>query len=376
VRLVVLGPGHPFRGGIARTTTELVTALSERGHRVEFLTPLRQYPTWLYPGGDDRDPDACPELPCSRRCLDPLAPQGWSRCRRLALEADAEVWVLPYWTWVWAPWWAYLLQGDRRPPAVAVVHNPADHERRPLQRLAARVVLSRCHGLFTHARALAEELSDAYPLLPVAAHPLATAILPAGADRRAARSALGLPQDRRVALFLGLIRPYKGVDLLLEAFAALEPTTDWQLVVAGEAWGSLGRALVEQVERLGLGGRVRLDLRWVPEPEVGPLLEAADLLVLPYRSGSQSAVAPLGFRHGVPVLSTTVGGLPEVVEPGHNGVLVPPGSVTALAQALSDLDRGSLDRLAVGARATAARLSWSAYAGALERLLERVVERW
>jgi glycosyltransferase involved in cell wall biosynthesis len=190
------------------------------------------------------------------------------------------------------------------------VHNPADHDAGWTQRLAARAVLSRCDGLFTHAEALAGRLRRDYPGLPCAAHPLPSTMTGELADRATARRTLGLPAGVRVAVFAGLIRPYKGVDLLLEAVASLPATSDWRLVVAGEAWGGLGRRLQRRAAESDLSDRVRLDLRWQSEEELRTLLAAADLVVLPYREGSQSAMAPLVLAAGVPVLSTRVGGLP------------------------------------------------------------------
>lgn len=353
----------------------MVRALRERGHDVAFFSARRQYPPALYPGGDDRDPAACPPLPGARRCLDPFAPWSWRSTRTEAGALGAVAWLVPYWTWAWAGWWSFLLHGHLRPPAVAVVHNPADHQARALQRLAARMVLGRCQGLFTHAEALAGVLRRDYPGVPVSAHPLASAVSPPKPAREAARETLGLAPGRRVALFLGLIRPYKGVDLLVRAMARLPLDSDWQLVVAGEPWGGLGDELSRQVADAGLGDRVRLLLGWVPEERVATLLAAADVVVLPYRSGSQSAVAPLALGHGVPVVSTEVGGLAEVVTHDRNGLLVPPGSAEALVAAFEGLDGETLARLAAGARESAERLTWDAYAAALEALVERVVAR-
>ncbi len=278
MRLVVFGSGHPFRGGIARTTTELVRVLEGRGHDVLFLTPSRQYPKWLYPGPSDKDPGACPRLECSEAVLDPLNPFSWPAGKRRALAAGADAWIVPYWTWAWAGWWRYLLHG-RRPIALAVAHNPADHDAGPVRRLAARSVLARCQAIFTHARALEAGLARAYPGVSTASHPLpptTVARLPGKSDSRAG---LNLPPDRRVALFMGLIRPYKGVDLLIDAMAQLADDSDWVLLVAGEPWGELGPAIQDQVQRLALEDRVRLMLQWVPETEVPQLLAAADLVV-------------------------------------------------------------------------------------------------
>jgi glycosyltransferase involved in cell wall biosynthesis len=372
MRLVVFGSGHPYRGGVARTTTEMVTALESRGHDVSFFTPRRQYPAWLFPGRDDRDPDACPRLECAQRVLDPLSPLSWPRSRRLALAIDADAWIIPYWTWAWSGLWRFLLSVDR-PPATAVVHNPADHDARRIQRLAAGSVLRRCQALFTHASVLEIALAGSYPGLATASHPLPPSAVGPLPPQSEARAALGVGADRRVALFVGLIRPYKGVDLLLDAVARLPEGSDWQVIIAGEPWGDQGRRVEEQARRLGIEDRVWLKLGWIPETEVPLLLAASDIVVLPYRSGSQSAVAPMALGAGVPVLSTTVGGLPEVVQHGVDGWLVEPGSINALVGALEELDGPRLSVLARGAVDGRNRFTWDGYAEALESLVAMTV---
>jgi glycosyltransferase involved in cell wall biosynthesis len=373
MRLIVFGPGHPFRGGIARATTELAATLDDRGHEVLFLTPRRQYPKWLYPGRSDRDPEACRRLDCAVSVLDPLDPISWRTARRRALEYRADAWIVPYWTWAWAGLWWSLLRGASRPPTVAVVHNPVDHDAHLWQRVAARRVLGDSQALFTHARVLAAELERAYPSTPVGYHCLPAVETPIGLGRDQARDELALPRDRRVALFLGLIRPYKGVDLLLEAAAALPEDSDWLVMIAGEPWGDLGVRLETQARTLNLEQRVRLDLEWVPEGRVPTLLAAADLLVLPYLRGSQSAVAPMALARGIPVLSTAVGGVPEIVRDGINGVIIPPGDPVAITDALQALSVEKLKELAAGAGKLAEDLTWSGYADMLEELLERVI---
>jgi len=314
-------------------------------------------------------------LPSTHVVLDPLQPMAWARARAAAVAAEAEAWLIPYWTWAWAGLWLFLLRTANRPPAVAVVHNPSDHDGRSLHRVAARLVLGRCGGLFTHAANLADSLRRSYPDPPVASHPLPPpAVEPLG-DRTTARESLGLPPNGRVALFFGFIRPYKGVDLLLEALAHPDVRDSWHAVVAGEAWGGDGDRLRALHDRLGLHGRVSLRLGYVPETELEVYLAAADVIVLPYRSGSQSAVAPRALAHGLPVLSTDVGGLSEVVRNGVNGLLVAPCSSEALTEALVRLQEGPLlQACAAGARASARSLSWDGYATRLEGLVRRVID--
>jgi glycosyltransferase involved in cell wall biosynthesis len=372
MRLVVFGSGHPFRGGIARTTTEMVSGLEGRGHEILFLTPRRQYPTWLFPGASDRDPDACRLLACARPVLEPMNPLTWGASRRCAAAFAADAWIVPYWTWAWAGLWRFLLRGPH-PPAVAVVHNPADHDGGTVRRRAARWILGRCQALFTHAESLERGLAEVYPGVATASYSFPPTTVGPLPDRGAALAALELPTNRRVALFMGLIRPYKGVDLLLEAAARLPEDSDWLVVVAGEPWGGLEHALRQQVREGGLEDRVRLALGWVPEVEVPRLLAAADLVVLPYRSGSQSAVAPMALSAGVPVLTTDVGGVAEIVRHGVDGLVVEPGSVDALATALVDLDRPALERLARGAIEGRGRLTWDGYAHELEALITSTI---
>jgi glycosyltransferase involved in cell wall biosynthesis len=192
-------------------------------------------------------------------------------------------------------------------------------------------------------------------------------------DREQSRTALGLGSDHRAALFLGLIRPYKGVDLLIEAFSGLPDTSDWRLIVAGEPWGELGGQLRALIDEHGLGERIRTELRWIPEGEVPGFLAACDLVVLPYRSGSQSAVAPTALAAGKPVLTTDVGGVSEIVRHGVDGWVVEPGSVEALEAALLDLDGPTLERLTRGALEGRDRLTWDGYAVELEKLILSVV---
>ncbi|MCG6948096.1 MAG: glycosyltransferase family 4 protein [Acidobacteria bacterium] len=372
MRLAVFGSGHPYRGGVARTTTDLVAILAARGHELLFLTPSRQYPGWLFPGASDRDPDACPKLDCAEPLLDPMQPFSWRSARRRAMEFGADAWIIPYWTWAWAGLWRWLLRPGR-PPVIGIAHNPADHGAGVLRRLAARSVLCRCDAIFTHASALEAEVVAMCPAAQTASHPLPPPEIGTLPSREEARKALAIPADRRVALFLGLIRSYKGADLLIEAVARQPEGSDWLLVVAGEPWENLGPELRSRVSGLGIEERVQLRLGWVPESEVPTLLAAADLVVLPYLSGSQSAVAPLALASGLPVLSTRVGGLAEVVRDGVNGVLVEPGSVDELARAFERLDRETLGSLAKGARRSRERLTWRGYAAELEGLLDEVV---
>ncbi len=362
-----MGPSWPLRGGIARTTTALAAALEARGELAAFLVPRRQYPRILYPGAGDVDVAACPRLSVAEPCFGLLEPWSWGVARRRVAASDGDVLVIPYWTWVWAPFVLTLLR--RSPvPALAVVHNPADHDAgRPAQ-LAARWVLGRCAGFLCHARSVAATLETSFPAIPRRVHPLPPPPVVQG-DRQAARLRLGVREDAVALLCFGLIRPYKGVDVLLDAVAQLPATTPIVLLLAGEPWGEAGQAVRRRLADPALRGRVVAHLAWVPEHEAKDWFSAADVAVLPYRTATGSAVAAQALAYGLPVVGSRVGGIAEVVEDGVSGLLVPAGDATALAGALERLgDAEVRRRLSAGARASAGRWSWGSYVAALEEL--------
>ncbi len=360
-----------MRGGVARTTTLLARALAEAGSLAAFLVPSRQYPSWLYPGASDIDPDACPRLPEAHRCYGVFEPWTWKEAARVGRAAAADALVLPYWTMAWAP----LELGLARRlalPVVAIVHNPADHDASRLARLMAGRVLGRAAAYLCHARSVELQVLARFPGRPTAVHPL-PADPPPRADRAAARARLGLKANDVAVLCLGLIRPYKGVEVLLEAVSSLPREVPVTLLLAGEPWGDRKASLAERLARSDLAGRVRARLEWVPEREVGEWFAAADAAVLPYLAATGSAVAAQALGAGLPVIGTRVGGIAEVVTDEDSGLLVPPGDASALAGALRQLAApGVLAHLAAGAAAAAGRWSWRSYATTLLELVGAV----
>jgi glycosyltransferase involved in cell wall biosynthesis len=371
-RLVLIGPSHPFRGGIARTTTALAGALAARGALAAFLTPRRQYPRWLYPGGADVDPRACPRLDLAERCYGVLEPWTWRTLRRRIDAAAPDALVIPYWTWAWAPLVRAVASWGR--PVISVAHNPADHDAGRLERRAARAVLGRCRGFLCHARSVAATLGSSYPGIRVAVHPLPPDRLELP-DRAAARRRLGVPDDATTFLAFGLLRRYKGTDVLLEAFAGLPQDGRAVLLLAGEPWGGVAADLRRRLADPRLAGRVIAALRWIPEEEAPVWFAAADVAVLPYRAATGSAVAAQALGAGLPVIASRVGGLAEVIGDGDSGLLVPPGDVASLARALERLlEPGERARLARGAERAAAHLSWDSYTATLVGLAAAVLD--
>jgi glycosyltransferase involved in cell wall biosynthesis len=373
VRIGLLGPAHPLRGGIAQYLALLSGELS-REHEVHYLSLVRQYPSFLFPGQSQIDPSTSPLVVPNERLLDPMNPLTWGlaarRARELALDALVYKWWIPF----FGPAYAPVLAGARKGGAVTIMiaDNLVPHEKRPFDQTLTRLVTDRTDGYLVMSEAVENDVKRLLPGAPVrrVPHPVYAQYGAAGRSREAARAKADLEGD--VLLFFGFVRRYKGLDVLIEAMPRVLATRAVTLVVAGEFYEPI-EPLLARIAELDLGNAVRVLDRYVPDEEVGDLVAAADCVVLPYRSATQSGVVLVAYAGGCPVISTAVGGLPEVVEEGVTGHLVPPGNPAALADAiLAFYARGGRAAYEPAVHEAAKRFSWGAVGSGLTDLVARV----
>jgi len=352
MRIVFAGPVPPLRGGIAQHGGRLVEALRAAGHELEVISWSAHYPRLLY-RHDQRESGAAPPAG-ARFDLAWWSPASWRRAGRAARRAD--LLVFPWVTAFHALPLRVMIAAARPTPAVAVVHNPLPHDPQPFQRALTRSVLRRAHGALVHGRRVARELHALTGLERVESVPMPALIEVAPAPLP--------PRPPLRLLFLGFVRPYKGLDLALGAVRLLvERGREVELTVAGEFWEPLerwrARLRAEDLERC-----VELRPGFALPEEIGRLLAAHHLLVAPYRAATQSGVVPLAFAAGRPVVATDVGALAERVREGATGALAPPGDPAAFAAAI-ERAAARLEPLAAGALAD--RATWPQVAEALLR---------
>jgi len=332
MKIALIGPFPPHRGGISQFNHSLAKALRAMGHEVLPLGFSRLYPTFLFPGTSEFDPKAVPE-PDHRPLLTAWNPFSWIRARILLRQFGAERLIFSHWHPFFAP--AMSSVAKYPAPVSIIVHNALPHEKEWVGRLLNPMLFRRADFLAAGAETQAHILSSLAPGVrcEIVGHPAYSQYdeKVGSLSREEARQKLGLEPGKPILMHLGLVRTYKGLDILLRAMSELK-NGDITLHVAGEFYDDYSE-YERLVEELDLKSRVTFDNRYLSDEELGLHLAAADALALPYRSATQSGVAMMALASGTPVIASRVGSLGEVVR-GEYGLLVPPEDATALAGAI------------------------------------------
>ncbi|MFC1466514.1 MAG: glycosyltransferase [Candidatus Brachytrichaceae bacterium NZ_4S206] len=338
--MCVIGPTWPFRGGIAHYTTLLVKHLRER-HTVRFITYIKQYPKWLYPGNTAMDPSpdsSVLRIECDR-LLTPWNPLTWWRTYRLIKRDQPDVLLLQWWTPFFSPMLFFLTRMLKHESHIRVIflcHHLIAPDGGIFDWFLARRILWRGNGFIVMSEEDFALLRRALPRARIkgTTHPPYDVFSRAPIPRDQARAKLGLPLDAPVVLFFGFVRRYKGLRHLLEAMRiARDRLPSAKLLVVGEFWED-ERLYRDLIRQLGLQDAIQIYNQYVPNDQITVYFSAADVVALPYLEATQSGVAQLAIGFERPIIATNVGGMAEVVHHGETGFVVPPGDSQALATAL------------------------------------------
>lgn len=369
-RIVLVGSLPPYRGGIAHFTTAAWEVLAARGHDVHGVTFSRQYPSMLFPGSTQYEPAEVATPGPVHRWIDSVGPWSWERCARRIRALSPDAVVFNYWMPFFGPAYGSVL---RRSGAhgIGIVHNAIPHERRPFDGAFGAWFLRACRGFVVLSEEVEHDLRALGHRAPIERihHPIYDRFGPAP-DRLEARKMLGLDPERPLLLFFGYVRAYKGLDVLLEALATVRRARPQvQLLVAGEFYED-EQGYRERIRELGLQDSVHLRAGYLPDEAVAPCFAAADAVVQPYRTATQSGVAQIAYHFGRAMILTDVGGLAEIVPHDIAGLVVPPSDPLALAAAIERFYAEGLEpRLAENVRNRRSLFSWDRLAEAIERLL-------
>ncbi|MFN0176310.1 MAG: glycosyltransferase [Saprospiraceae bacterium] len=376
VKIVLISPAHPLRGGIAASSERLAQALQDEGHEVVIYSFSLQYPAFLFPGKTQLTDDPAPfgrhrladggtPAPIIKTRLNSINPLNWLLVGREIVRENPGQIIVRFWLPFMGPSLGSVLRTARffcrnKLRVTGLVDNIVPHEKRFGDRPFARWFVSACDDFVVMSRSVGEEIRSFLPsskniegVVRFAPHPIYDTYGESFA-KTDARHLLKLPENVPTVLFFGFIRKYKGLDLLLEA---LRQTPEIHAIVAGECYEDWD-FYQKIIQAHGLSERVHLFTDFIPAEQVRVFFSAADLVVQPYKSATQSGISQIAYHFEKPMVVTNVGGLPEIVTDGVSGYVVEPESL-AIAEAMRDFfenDRESVMR--EGVKAEKRRFSW------------------
>lgn len=375
MKLAMLGPAYPLRGGIARHTGILFRRLEERGHDVKLFSFRKQFPRFLFPGSTQLDSSEAADVVPAVPLFIPWNPLSWLKTARMIRAFSPEAIICIWWTPFNAMGYTAvcrLISGKASPSVLFLLHNVVPHEKMPAVKMLTRLAFRQAEGFIPQSQKVESEFLNFFPRgdskwRRVVPHPTYDFRAVSTYTREGARSKLGISESRAL-LFFGIVRRYKGLMTLIEAFpAVLEHFGgDIKLIIAGEFYDP-PEPYFSKIEESGISDKTMVHNRFIPNEEVGLYFAAADVAVLPYSSASQSGVTQAAFGFGIPVISTSVGGLPEVISHGQTGLLCPPDNPDELARAIIEFYRLSKDvDWAGNIEREKPRFSWDNLAEAVE----------
>jgi len=373
MKVIIIGPAYPLRGGLATYNERLARAFQAAGDEVRLVTFSLQYPDFLFPGQTQFSTEAGPSDLDIEVSLNSVNPLSWLAVGRRLRHERPDLVIFRFWLPFMGPALgtvARLVRGNGHTRVVAITDNVIPHEKRPGDGPLTRYFLSACDGFVTMSRAVLADLQrlgfGSQPAL-YRPHPLYDNFGPA-LPKTKALATLQLDPAYRYILFFGFIRAYKGLDILLEALAdARVAALPVKLLIAGEFYEDAApyEALIKKYD---LENRLVRATDFIPNERVAAYFSAADLVVQPYKNATQSGVSQVAYHFGRPMLVTDVGGLAELIPAGVVGYVVLP-TPAAIAGALVDFyahDRE--ETLAAGVRQEAKKFSWEVMVAALKEV--------
>ena len=374
MKIAILSCFYPYRGGISQFNACLYDELRKE-HVVRAFNFKRQYPEFLFPGKTQfvtEDDEAVPVE--STSLLDTANPFTYISTYRAIRDWEPDVLIVRYWMSYFGPSLGYITRKMKKHcKVISILDNVIPHEPHFFDEPLTKYFLKGSTGSVTLCEAVSKDLLNIQPdaRYTVIQHPLYSHFgqkLP----REIAEEKLGLEHGKKNLLFFGLIRDYKGLDILLEAFRML-PGYDWQLIIAGEPYGSFDK-YQKIIDTIPENERIRMSLKYIKDSEVTDYFSAADVAVLPYRSATQSGISSVAYHFEVPMIVTDVGGLKETIGDTGTGLVSPEISPEAICKEILRFfsNPAIRERCISNIRIEKERLSWKTFACRLTEFIRQL----
>ncbi|MBR3946734.1 MAG: glycosyltransferase [Bacteroidales bacterium] len=364
MKIVIVGSAHPYRGGLASFNERLASEFVAEGHDVEIVTFTLQYPSFLFPGKTQFTDSPKPaQLDIVRR-INSTNPFNWMKVGREIRDKNADMVIFCYWMSFMAPSFgkiARIVHRNGKTKCIALVHNMIPHEQNILDKILPPYFVKSMDGFIALSKSVADDIGKfdkhnkpkTFSPHPIYDH---YGIL---LDRNEALQKIGLDHNCKYVLFFGLVRAYKGLDLLIDAFADEKlRNSNIKLIVAGEFYQD-ENIYRKQISDLGIEDKIIIHNEFIPDDKVNLYFSAADIVAQTYKSATQSGVTQIAFHFEKPMLVTNVGGLGEIVINGKSGYVVEP-KANEIADALSDFfDKERSTEFAQAVRTEKGKYAWS-----------------
>lgn len=380
MKITILGPAHPYRGGLANIMHIMARNYLRRGDEVDIKTFTLQYPSILFPGKSQTLSTPRPSDLNISRCLNTINPFNWWRVGRLIQRERPDFVLVKYWTPFMAPAFgtiARLIHRNHHTKMICQIDNVEPHEHHFVDKPFNRYFLKAVDGFVYMSEQVHGEL-QAYTSAPAlfSPHPLFENF-GERVPRHEAVEHLSLCPEERYVLFFGLVRDYKGLDVLLDAWAKLKKegkTLHRKLIVAGEFY-TAEEPYLKQIEDLGLKDEVILHDRFIPDEEVKYYFSLADFVVQPYKTATQSGVTQIAYQFCTPMIVTNVGGLKEIVPDGKVGFVAEPNSDAVCAAIGRIYEDGVLERFSQNCKEERKRFSWDVMCDRLKEVYQMTLKK-
>lgn len=376
-KIVIVGPAHPLRGGIAAFNERLAKQFQDEGHSVTIYSFSLQYPDFLFPGTTQYSSEPAPANLNIHTKINSINPFNWIAVGNEIKNLQPDLVVVRYWLPLMGPALGTILRRIKRnkfSKIICIADNVVPHEKRMGDHAFTNYFIKPVDAFITMSEKVMADLRTFTQTKPaqLEPHPLYDhfgSII----SRDEARDHLHINQNEFIFLFFGFIRKYKGVDLLLEAFAKLKgshlQTKDCKLLIAGEFYEDR-KSYDELIERLGIKNELILNTEFIADSEVKYYLCAADAVVQPYRNATQSGVTPLAYHFEIPMIVTNVGGLPANVPHGKSGLVCEP-TVNSIAEAMQSFLQTGTEQYLPRLREEKQKYAWNKMTNAILQLASK-----
>lgn len=374
-KIVIIGPAHPLRGGIATFNERLARQFQQEGDQVTIFTFSLQYPSFLFPGTTQFSSETIPKDLSIRVCINSINPFNWIRVGLHLKKMNPDFILVRYWLPFMGPCLGSILhiaKSNKKTRVICIADNITPHEKRIGDHLFTSFFVTSADAFVTMSENVFKDLRKferSKPALTIP-HPLFDNFGD-WVDKKEARHFLQLPADHKIILFFGFIRKYKGLDILISAMSDERiKKSGILLMVAGEFYQNK-ESYIKQIEELGLKNNIILRTQFISDNEVKYYCCSADLIVQPYRNATQSGVTPLAYHFEKPMVVTNVGGLAKMIEDGKSGLVAEPTPQSLADHIIEFFELGETHFLPY-VRLQKQKLSWSSFTTSIRSLYDKI----